>query len=127
MSETVLDASAVLAAVLKEAGGARVAELTGSILVSAVNHAEVWTRLLDLNVERSAAETSIGMLGIEIVAFDAAQAESAAALRAQTRSAGLSLGDRACLALAISRGAPAMTADRTWSTIELPVQVELVR
>lgn len=127
MSEAVLDASVVLAAMLRESGGAAVGQLTGVILVSAVNHAEVWSKLADLGIETAKVESSISMMGLEVVAFDREQAESVAQLRAVTRAAGLSLGDRACLALAISRNAKALTADRAWQGIELPVEIELVR
>lgn len=127
MSETVLDASAILAAVLKEPGGSRVGELTGPIIVSAVNYAEVCTRLIDVGVARAAAEASIALLGLEVVAFDVTQAEGSAELRAATRAAGLSLGDRACLALAASRDAIALTADTAWRRVDVPVAIEFMR
>jgi ribonuclease VapC len=123
----VLDASAILAAVLREPGGERVGRLTGSLLVSAVNYAEVGSRLCDLGFEQSFLRGVASMLGFQIVPLDAQLAEGIADLRAQTRGAGLSLGDRACLALAMSRGAVALTADRAWQKVDLPVEIELVR
>ena len=127
MSEAVLDASVVLAAVLGEAGGEAVGTLPSAGLVSAVNYAEVLTRLDDLGVAADAAEASISLLGLEVVDFDAAQARHAAGLRAATRSSGLSLGDRACLALALSRKASAFTADRAWTEASVPVEIRLIR
>lgn len=127
MSEIVLDASAILAAILREPGGERVGRLTGSLLVSAVNYAETGSRLSDLGFERSFLSGAASMLGLQIVPLDGRLAEDIAGLRAQTRSRGLSLGDRACLALAISRKARALTADPAWQGIDLPVEIELVR
>jgi PIN domain nuclease of toxin-antitoxin system len=127
VSDVVLDASVVLAAVLGERGGAAVADLKGSAFVSTVNYAEVRTRLIDLGVKREAVDQSIALLGLEIVAFDIEQADCAADLRGATRGAGLSLGDRACLALASARNTVALTADHAWQAVEVPVQIELVR
>lgn len=127
MNEVVLDASAILAAVLQEAGGERISRVTGPMLISAVNVAEVGTRLADLGHAQSLMDDTLSMLGLEVVPFDAAQAQDVIALRGATRAHGLSLGDRACLALAASRGAVALTADRAWAEADLPVAVELVR
>ena len=66
-------------------------------------------------------------LGLTVVPFDEEQAYKAGLLRQTTRSQGLSLGDRACLALAHSLGLPAITADRAWSNLNVGVEVILVR
>jgi PIN domain nuclease of toxin-antitoxin system len=123
----VLDASAILAAILSEPGGERIGVLTGSLLVSAVNYAEVGSRLSDLGFERSFLSETVATLGLQVVPLDARQAEDVVDLRAHTRGAGLSLGDRACLALAMSRKAKALTADRAWRQAELPIEIELIR
>lgn len=127
MGETVLDASVILAAILHEPGGERVGQLTGNLLLSAVNYAEIGARLSDLGHPRSLLEDTVSMLGLLVVPFDDEQARSTVELRRQTRSSGLSLGDRACLALADTRRAVALTADRAWRHLELSVHVELVR
>jgi ribonuclease VapC len=64
---------------------------------------------------------------MRVVDFDAELAEMSADLRPATRPNGLSLGDRACLALAQKRGAVALTADRTWASVDVPVEVRVVR
>jgi PIN domain nuclease of toxin-antitoxin system len=127
VSETVLDASAILAAILGEPGGERVGQLTGSLLLSTVNYAEVGARLADLGHPSSLLGDAVSMLGLQVMPFDAEQARSSVDLRAETRGLGLSLGDRACLALAVTRRAVALTADRAWGEVELPIQVEVVR
>jgi PIN domain nuclease of toxin-antitoxin system len=65
--------------------------------------------------------------GIEVVAFDSDQAQRTGELIVLTRSHGLSLGDRACLALAQSRGIPALTADRAWLGLDVGVEIRSLR
>ena len=127
MSEVVLDASAILAAVLHEPGGERIGQSKESLLVSTVNYAEVGSRLSDLGFEKSYLTKTVSMLGLQVVPFDIEQANNSAEFRADTRNAGLSLGDRACLALAASRGAVALTADRAWQRLDLPIEIEQLR
>ena len=62
-----------------------------------------------------------------LVAFDGEQAREAARLRVKTRSLGLSLADRATLALARLRGLPVLTTDRAWRSLRLPIKVEVIR
>jgi ribonuclease VapC len=127
MSDTVFDASVVLAAILREPGGAAAQELDAPALVSTVNYAEVRSKLGELGLDRSSIDEALEMINVDLIDFDAVQAELAADLRASTRSLGLSLGDRCCLALAISRGAIAVTADRSWERAEVPIEIRLVR
>ena len=112
MPDCVLDASAVMARLRNERGAGIVEARAANAVMSAVNQAEVITRLIDLGVEPVAAATTMGALGIEIAPFDGAMAIRAGILRVSTRRRGLSLGDRACLALAEATGLPALTADR---------------
>jgi len=127
MNRCVLDASVIIAAVLNEPGGERAHGHIHTPLVSAVNYAEVLSRLFDKGYRKEAVQEALTLTPMEVVGFDRAHAEASAELRSVTRSHGLSLGDRACLALALSRDAVALTTDRAWHGIDLPVQVELVR
>lgn len=133
MSSVVLDASALLAFLREEPGAERVAAaLERGASISAVNWSEVLTKLGDLGFDLQACERSVEASGalaaaLAIVPFDAEQARLATELRAATRGSGLSLGDRACLALALHLRTAALTADREWSSLALPVEIRQVR
>lgn len=123
----VADASAVLALLLGEAiQGLNPADLNGAS-ISAVNLTEVLTRLHDLGVPDEAINASIAELNLHVVSFDETQAREAAGFRAATRKAGLSLGDRACLALAQELECAAVTADRAWAAVDVGVEVIVIR
>ena len=95
--------------------------------ISTVNLAEVVTKLHDIKVPESRISTAIARIDFEVIAFDAAQAEIAGALRPLTRHRGLSLADRACLALAKQLGRPAITADRAWADLDCGVPITVIR
>jgi ribonuclease VapC len=117
VSEAVLDSSALLALLFDEPGAERVAALLPDAVVSAVNLAEVATKLQDRGLDEAAARAAVEATGVRVVPFSEDLAWTAARLRASTREAGLSLGDRACLALAIARSANAYTADQAWMRV----------
>jgi ribonuclease VapC len=127
MSGVVLDSSALLAFVQGEPGGEIVAAVVGDALMSSVNHAEVVTKLVERTGSLDVARVALGMANVDVVDFDRPQAEQAGLLVKQTRSRGLSLGDRACLALAAREAAPVLTADRIWATLKLDIEVRLIR
>ena len=95
-------------------------------VVSAVNAAEVVTKLME-PVSPGRAREDFRRLRLEIAPFDLQQACLVADLRAPTRAFGLSLGDRACLALARTLRLPALTADGHWSQVDVGVEVRLIR
>jgi ribonuclease VapC len=122
----VLDASALLALFNDEPGAERVMQaLELPCLLSAANHTEVLTKLLDKGLSPQDAATVMTSVELRIVAFDAAQSADAAWLRTATRKVGLSLGDRACLALARAEGAAVLTADKPWLQIAQAVGVQV--
>ena len=121
----VLDASALLALLFAEVGFEAV-PLEGSA-VSAVNWSEVVQVAARRNADVVGLGDAIAAEGTVVVPFTAAQAESAAELWPRMRAAGLSLADRACLALARRYGVPALTADRAWNDVEAGVEVVVVR
>jgi ribonuclease VapC len=124
---TVLDASALLVFLFAEPGHELVASRLTTALLSTVNLAEVLGRFARDGHDIVEVERRLGASGIEIVPFDRFQATLAASLLPATRASGLSLGDRACLALACARSLPALTADRSWSELDLPCEVLQVR
>jgi ribonuclease VapC len=129
----VLDASALLAYLHHEPGYQPVVEsLAQGVAISAVNWAEVLTKLSDigLDAEGIASElTTGGLVGgsLQILPFDEPLARRAARLRSATRTLGLSLGDRACLALGQLLGVPVLTADRSWQSLRAGVKLRLIR
>jgi PIN domain nuclease of toxin-antitoxin system len=125
----VLDASAVLALLRTEPGHEEVAELLPGSLISAVNYSEVVQKLSHLGSSTAEDDAAaLIALGATVAPFDVAGATSAAGLWRATRGVGLSLADRACLALAADvQDGVAVTADRAWKTLELDVRVRLIR
>ena len=129
MTTAVLDASAVLALLFGETGADAVRPRIRGGLISTVNLAEVLAKLIDKGLPPDEAARAVDMLGMEPVQLSVDQAQLSAALRSATRAVGLSLGDRACLALARERGLPAVTAERRWPEIAevAGVAVEVIR
>ena len=127
MSEIVLDASAVLALLNAETGAGVVQEALPDSVISSVNLAEVVTRLAAVGMPEAQIQETISMLGLEILPFTAEQAYMTGYLYPQTQHDGLSLGDRACLVLAMQLAAPALTADRAWKRLDMDTKVRLIR
>ena len=123
----VLDASALLASVQMEPGWEAVESVLDEAAISAVNYSEALSKLIEAGMDAPDAAALLSTLDLRIEPFDTRQAETTAALRVATRKAGLSLGDRACLALAQSHGAPVLTTDRAWSRIDVGVEIRQIR
>lgn len=127
MADAVLDSSAALAVLNSEPGAPQVWSYLPGAFMSAVNVAEVATKLIDGGTPAEAADGFVQRLGVEVVSFGRVDAAATARLRDRTKVAGLSLGDRACLALAHLRGLPALTADKLWVALDVGVEVRLIR
>ena len=127
MASAVLDASAVLAYVNGEPGAEVVAAVIGDALISAVNLAEAVTKLVERGGTLEQASEVLALAELDVIDFNRALAVQAGGLIAATRAKGLSLGDRACLALAARENLPAITADRVWAALKLGVEVRLIR
>lgn len=123
----VFDASVVLAVLFEEPiGNLQFGDLLEGLL-SSVHYSEILARCVDRGMGADLAERQIARLNIAIVPFDAGNARQAAQLREATRHRGLSLGDRACLALARREGLPVLTADRQWEGLDIGVDIRLIR
>ena len=120
MIKNILDASAVLAVLNGERGEKKVIPILAESAISSVNLTEVAAKLLETGMDEASALLAVSVLGIgEVVDFTEDLAWEAARLRPITKQFGLSLGDRACLALAIKLKVPAITADKEWSKLKL--------
>jgi PIN domain nuclease of toxin-antitoxin system len=123
----VLDSSALLCLVNAEPGADRVADALDAAAISAVNLAETVGKLRERGLTKEAARDVIEALTLDVRDFTEDLAYATAELRPVTRTLGLSLGDRACLALAEALGARALTADRDWKRLDIGVDIELIR
>jgi PIN domain nuclease of toxin-antitoxin system len=126
-SIAVFDSSAILAVIFNEPGGETVIPLLQGALLSTVNLAEVHARLLLGGSSSELAWNRLLSMGCEVCFFDDTQARLAAEMIGQTRPYGLSLGDRACLALAIQHRATVYTTDSAWKNLNLDIEVEVIR
>ncbi len=127
MTGVVLDSSALLAVLKNEAGADQVRARLAAATISAVNYAEVIAKLIDHGMPPDIAAETVTVTAVAVSGVDHALAFQIGSLRARTRSAGLSLGDRACLALAAQLGLPAVTADQAWATVDAGVEIVLIR
>ena len=124
---TVFDSSALLAIAFGESGADIAARALDGAVISAVNAAEVVARYVDRGSSPDQAQRWFEDFGLAVRPFDEVLAMQTGSLREKTRNHGLSLGDRACLSLAIRENAPVVTADRAWATLDLDVEVQLIR
>ena len=125
--EIVFDASAVLTILKREQGCERALAVLDRALIGAVNIAEVQSKLIETGLDRESARKRILFLGCRTVPFSESLAFEAGSLVERTRPYGLSLGDRACLTLALERKAPVYTTDRAWSQLGLDLTIEVIR
>ncbi len=123
----VLDASALLALLFDEPGGENVGQALPGALISTLNLSETLTRFVRDGNDPEPVLDDITLMGISSVDFDETQALAAATLYPMTRAFGLSFGDRACLALGLTRNLPVLTADRAWKGLALDIEIVLIR
>ncbi len=114
----ILDASAILALLNAESGANEVQAVVANSAVSAVNLAEVTGKLADYGMTDNMIEQAL-RIGFETIAFGPAEVNMMPKLRRETTRLGLSLGDRCCLATALVRKRPVLTADRAWDNIRV--------
>jgi len=127
MTAVVLDTSAVLAWLRREPGSDVVHPLLATAVMSAANWSETWQKLDQHGADADKATNRLRALGMRVEAVTEADAVCAAKLWSRTRKAGLSLGDRCCLALGARLGLATVTADTAWADLALDVEVRLIR
>ena len=117
----------MLAVLFREPGAEVVNAQLAKSRMSAVNWSEVTARMIECGVPLEKAVEILSRRPVEVVPFDSDQAYLAASLRPATRKFGLSLGDRACLALGLKEGLTVLTADQLWAKADVGVKIELIR
>jgi PIN domain nuclease of toxin-antitoxin system len=131
VGRVVLDTSALLAFLLVEPGGPVVRDTLAvhGAVMSAVNLAEALSKLAEATGTRAMSTDAARSLAgtLDVLALTAQDGPAVARLRPLTRDAGLSLADRACLALAERLGLPALTTDQAWAGLDVGVTVRLAR
>jgi PIN domain nuclease of toxin-antitoxin system len=127
-NKVVLDASALLALIQNEKGADVIKPLLKRAVMSTINVAEVLTTLQRVDIFPKDAITFVADIVQEIVSFDIEQAQCVAELQPFVRHKGLSLGDRACLALGQKLQAPIYTADKIWGELQIDnITINLIR
>ncbi len=128
MNKVVLDASALLAILNQEPGAEKLTpELLSAAATSTVNLAEVHCKLVGRGLRPDDAwEATLSPIR-EAVPFTSEHAKLAGDLAAQTRALGLSLGDRACLALGLALKIPIYTADKSWKKVKVGARIHVIR
>ena len=127
VGRAVLDASAFFAYSRGEAGGDAVRDVLGGAAMSSANWAEVAQHTIRRGDNLTRLRGIVRGVGLTILSFGEADAERTATLWPRTKHKGLSLADRACLALAERLGAPAYTADRAWADLDVGIEIRFVR
>ena len=123
----VLDSSAILAVIKAESGWDKVAAVLPGAAITAVNAAEIFSKLVEWQMTEDEQNKYQSLLHDMIAPYDYDLALRTGALRRSTKSRGLSLGDRACLAFAQKLGVPAMTADKAWAGLDIGIEIRVIR
>jgi PIN domain nuclease of toxin-antitoxin system len=127
VAEAVLDASALITFLRREKGADKVAGVLTRSCMSAVNLAETYAKLIEYGKPLEDVVYQVERLRIPVIPFDAELSQITASLWKPTRNAGLSLGDRACLALALKLSLPAFTAESAWEKCSVGVKIVEIR
>ena len=129
MNMIILDASALIALLKSEPYSEKLKEVLPFSVMSTINVAEVAKYFVEkhniaISVIKSAIESNL----YEVIPFDAEQAYISAELITITKKYGLSIGDRACLALGMTKGYPVYTADKIWANLNIPnLSINIIR
>jgi PIN domain nuclease of toxin-antitoxin system len=123
----VLDASALMALLLNEPGQEAVAEHVATAAISTVNLAEVLARMGREQISSSVLLHKLTELGLSVIEFDQPQAVAVSDIREYARGYGVGLADCCCIALALNRAWPVLTADRVWTRLGFDIDIRLIR
>ena len=126
-SKVVLDASALLCLLNDEPGADRVLDVLNRCVIGATNLGEVVSKLRERGLSLDEVREALGGLHLDVRPLSAAQAMTIGDLRPTTKSLGLSLGDRACLALALDLQAEMFTTDADLASADVGISITNVR
>ena len=127
MKEAVLDSSAVIALLLNEEGAEIVSGYEGKTAISAINLAEVCSRLIEIGLPEEQIQEHVASIRVQIYPFDTEQAYAVSRFRNIARKNGMSLADCACIQLGKQLRLPVLTGDKVWARVNLGVEVKLIR
>lgn len=127
MNNCVWDASALLTLINEEPGCDKVEQYLPGACMSTVNLSEVASVLFTMSMRPLEIENLISNLIPHLIPFDEQHAYHAANLRSKTKNKGLSLGDRACLALGKIKKIPVVTSDKIWKDLDLGIKIIVIR
>lgn len=96
-------------------------------MISAVNLAEVHSVVAERGADGDRATARLLGMGVRVEPFHAGDAAIVGALRPDTKRLGLSLADRACLALGLRLGRPVLATDAALAAADVGVDVVLIR
>ena len=122
-----MDASAILAVLLAEPGADATLECLGDSIISPVNVAEAVSKLMSRGMSQEAAQNAVVGLDCDIAQLDGLAGIEAGRVHHRARASGISLGDSFCLALGRQLHLPVLTADRAWATLDLGIEIVLIR
>lgn len=128
MSKVVFDASALIALFAKENSYRLIKKHMKDGIISSVNIAEVYKYCIETQgLTEEEAKTLIRLSDIRIIDFCPDQALISAKICNKTKAYGISLGDRACIALAMLKNYPILTCDKIWQKLDLDIQFIMAR
>jgi len=127
VTRSVIDSSVILAFMNREDGWEKAKAIIPDGVVSSLIYAEIVTRLTLRGGSASNIDRAWEELECAVEPFTAERARAAGLLVAATRERGLSLADRACLALGLELGSPVFTTDRAWAGLTIGADIRLIR
>ena len=122
----VIDTSALMAFIKDEPGGQAVGSQLADAIASPVIFAETLSKLAAQGFDADAARADLLVAGLTVEPMRLADVQAVVSLQSLANGS-ISLADRICLALALDRGLPVLTADRAWAGLGLPLDVRLIR
>ena len=123
----VLDSSAVLAVLLNEPGADRAEAAFEQGVITAASLTEILSKALKFGFDLQSAYERVVSFGLTVHPVDEAQAFLAAEISKAPRELNLSLGDRLCIALAMTLRVELLTGDTGMSLYDAGIPITKFR